>query len=40
MGKGSALMDYDSVPTTVFTPLEYGAVGLTEDEAKQRFGAE
>ena len=34
MGKGSALMDYDSVPTTVFTPLEYGAVGLTEDEAK------
>ena len=40
MGKGSALMDYDSVPTTVFTPLEYGAVGLTEDEAKQRFGAD
>ena len=40
MGKGSALMDYDSVPTTVFTPLEYGAVGLTEVEAKQRFGEE
>ena len=27
-------MDYVNVPTTVFTPLEYGAVGYTEDEAK------
>ncbi|KAM4707902.1 thioredoxin reductase 2, mitochondrial [Discoglossus pictus] len=32
------LMDYDSVPTTVFTPLEYGCVGLSEEEATQRYG--
>eukprot|EP00301_Raphidiophrys_heterophryoidea_P022651 c675_g1_i1.p1 GENE.c675_g1_i1~~c675_g1_i1.p1 ORF type:complete len:547 (-),score=122.21 c675_g1_i1:129-1769(-) len=31
-------MDYDNVPTTVFTPLEYGAVGLSEEEAIARFG--
>ncbi|OCT98318.1 thioredoxin reductase 2, mitochondrial [Xenopus laevis] len=36
---GSAeLMDYDSVPTTVFTPLEYGCVGISEEEAKERYG--
>ena len=33
-------MDYVNVPTTVFTPLEYGAVGLTEEEAQKEFGAE
>lgn len=27
-------MDYNAVATTVFTPLEYGTVGLSEDEAK------
>lgn len=32
-------MDYDNVPTTVFTPLEYGAIGLPEEEAVRRFGA-
>ena len=26
-------MDYQGVPTTVYTPLEYGCVGLTEEEA-------
>uniref|UniRef100_A0A8C5MBI1 thioredoxin-disulfide reductase (NADPH) n=1 Tax=Leptobrachium leishanense TaxID=445787 RepID=A0A8C5MBI1_9ANUR len=31
-------MDYDSVPTTVFTPLEYGCVGLTEEDAAERYG--
>ncbi|XP_075072762.1 thioredoxin reductase 2, mitochondrial isoform X2 [Mixophyes fleayi] len=31
--KSTELMDYDSVPTTVFTPLEYGCVGLTEEDA-------
>ena len=31
-------MDYDNVATTVFTPLEYGSVGLTEEEAKDRLG--
>jgi len=27
------LMDYVNVPTTVFTPLEYGCCGYAEDEA-------
>lgn len=36
----SAWMDYNLVPTTVFTPLEYSCVGLTEDAAKQKFGEE
>jgi len=39
-GLTTEVMDYDSVPTTVFTPLEYGTVGLTEDEAKTRYGAD
>lgn len=30
-------MDYDNVATTVFSPLEYGCVGLTEEEAIARF---
>jgi len=33
-------MDYDNVATTIFTPLEYGCVGLSEEEAEKRFGAE
>jgi thioredoxin reductase (NADPH) len=31
-------MDYDLVPTTVFTPTEYGCVGLSEEQAAQRYG--
>ena len=31
-------MDYINVPTTVFTPLEYGCCGYTEAEAKEKFG--
>ena len=31
-------MDYDNVATTVFTPLEYGCVGLSEETAIKRFG--
>jgi len=30
---GKVLMDYVNVPTTVFTPLEYGCCGLTEEKA-------
>ena len=30
-GTSTAVMDYEEVPTTVFTPLEYGTVGLTEE---------
>ena len=33
-------MDYDTVPTTVFTPLEYGCIGLSEEDAKAKFGDE
>ena len=33
-------MDYDNVATTVFSPLEYGSVGLSEEEAVKRHGAE
>ena len=31
-------MDYVNVPTTVFTPLEYGSCGYTEEEAQKKFG--
>ncbi|XP_031804851.1 thioredoxin reductase 2, mitochondrial isoform X2 [Sarcophilus harrisii] len=37
-GRSSELMDYENVPTTVFTPLEYGCVGLSEEEAEKRHG--
>lgn len=33
-------MDYVNVPTTVFSPLEYGCVGYSETEAQEKFGAE
>ncbi|XP_035960109.2 thioredoxin reductase 2, mitochondrial isoform X3 [Halichoerus grypus] len=39
-GQSSDVMDYDNVPTTVFTPLEYGCVGLSEEEAVARHGEE
>jgi len=32
------LMDYVNVPTTVFTPLEYGCCGLSELDAKIKYG--
>jgi thioredoxin reductase (NADPH) len=32
-GNATELMDYVNIPTTVFTPLEYGCCGLTEVEA-------
>lgn len=36
---GSQLkVDYTNVPTTVFTPLEYGACGLAEEVAISQFG--
>ncbi|EYB86689.1 hypothetical protein Y032_0275g1072 [Ancylostoma ceylanicum] len=34
------LMDYFNIPTTVFTPLELGTVGHTEEQAAYLFGAE
>lgn len=32
--------DYINVPTTVFTPLEYGACGYSEEDAIAKFGEE
>jgi len=31
-------MDYANVCTTVFTPIEYACVGLSEDDAIEQFG--
>lgn len=35
---GTVLTDYINVPTTVFTPLEYGAIGYSEEAAIEKFG--
>lgn len=32
--------DYTNIPTTVFTPLEYGCIGLTEEAAIEQYGEE
>lgn len=32
------LMSYEDVATTVFTPLEYGCIGLAEEKAIEKFG--
>ncbi len=37
-GGATRTMDYTNVPTTVFTPLEYGSCGLTEEEADALLG--
>uniref|UniRef100_A0A0M3KCD4 thioredoxin-disulfide reductase (NADPH) n=1 Tax=Anisakis simplex TaxID=6269 RepID=A0A0M3KCD4_ANISI len=36
----SELTEYDQVPTTVFTPLEYGCCGLAEEAAIAKYGKE
>lgn len=33
-------MDYVNICTTVFTPIEYSCVGLSEDDAIEKHGAE
>lgn len=35
--KRDEIMDYKNIATTVFTPLEYGCIGYTEDEAIQKY---
>jgi thioredoxin reductase (NADPH) len=35
---GKILMSYKYVPTTVFTPLEYGCVGYSQEDAIKTFG--
>ncbi|OQS07615.1 thioredoxin reductase [Thraustotheca clavata] len=39
-GNSTKTMNYDLVPTTVFTPVEYGTIGLSEEEAIARYGKE
>ncbi|KAL7486281.1 hypothetical protein ACHAW6_011874 [Cyclotella cf. meneghiniana] len=39
-GSPSSIMDYRNVCTTVFTPIEYGTVGYSEEDAKQEYGEE
>lgn len=39
-GVSETLTDYVNVCTTVFTPLEYGCCGLSEEEAIEKFGEE
>lgn len=34
----SELTEYDQVPTTVFTPLEYGSCGMAEEAAIEKYG--
>lgn len=34
------LMDYTDVATAVFTPIEFGTVGLSEEDAKKKLGKE
>lgn len=36
----SETMDYTNVATTVFSPLEYGCVGLSEEQATASYGAD
>ena len=33
-------MDYEYVATTVFTPIEYGSVGYSQENAYKKFGQE
>jgi thioredoxin reductase (NADPH) len=37
-GGANLKMDYSMVPTTVFTPIEYGSVGMSEEEALEKYG--
>lgn len=35
--KATAVADYSIVPTAVFTPLEYGSIGMSEEKAIEKF---
>lgn len=37
-GGSRKVMEYEKVATVVFTPLEYGCVGLTEERAREVYG--
>lgn len=38
MKSNGKIMNYKNIATTVFTPLEFGTVGYTEDDALKHFG--
>ncbi|KAF7240726.1 Thioredoxin reductase 2, mitochondrial [Varanus komodoensis] len=38
--QSNIITSFVQVPTTVFTPLEYGCIGLSEEEAVRRFGVD
>jgi thioredoxin reductase (NADPH) len=38
--KHTMKMDYDFIPTTIFTPFEYGTVGFSEKDAILKYGGE
>lgn len=37
-GGSKETFDYETIPTTVFTPLEYGCVGVSEEAAIKKYG--
>ena len=37
-GGGDEFIDPENIPTTVFTPLEYGVIGLSEEDAEAKYG--
>lgn len=37
-GNSSEYMNYENIATTIFCPLEYGCVGLSEEKAIEKFG--
>jgi thioredoxin/glutathione reductase (selenoprotein) len=39
-GTSTQMMDYKNIATTIFTPLEFGTVGYSEEDAIATFGAE
>ena len=39
-GDGKQLMNYDNVPTAIFTPVEYACVGLSEEQAIRVYGVD
>ena len=39
-GKPIRPINYEAIPTTIFSPLEYSKVGISEEEAIKRYGEE
>jgi len=39
-GGSTQLMDYTDIATAVFTPIEFGTLGLSEDDARKKFPGE